>query len=200
MLPTLKLKLVLAFGAAVFITVILTAAGSFYLLRQEQTRTERERVGLLVLHTYAEVVALAQLGASPDDLRQYLADAAAERKVRFLLVDAQNRVAVDTQNELVGQNFDPSLRRLRFNDSTRGFSIATVEDGPERQTIFSPVYGTRTVPVPVRRQYDLYLFVPESNITGAWGALIPKLIWPSMLALFVSGVIAYLLSLSLIHI
>jgi hypothetical protein len=83
MLPTLRLKLILAFGAAVFITVALTAAGSFYLLRQEQIRTERERVGLLVLPTWAEVTVLAQRGASPEDLRQYLMEAAAERKVRF---------------------------------------------------------------------------------------------------------------------
>ncbi len=92
MFPTLKLKLVLAFGFAVFLTVALTGLGSFYLLRQEQIRTERERVGLLVLPTWAEVSTLLGRGASPDDIRGYLVQRATDWKVRFLLVDEDDDI------------------------------------------------------------------------------------------------------------
>jgi signal transduction histidine kinase len=199
MFPTLRLKLILAFGVAVFITVALTGLGSFYLLRQEQIRTERERVGLLVLPAWADVTWLAENGASQEVIRAYLERRAEDWKVRFLLLDSQDRtVLVDTENQLTGQAFDPNIEQdLRLNDTTRGFSFTTIEDGPEKQTVFVPRVGYRTVPVPVLRQYDLMMAVPEENITGAWRALAPKLIFPAVVALFVSGVIAYLLARSI---
>ena len=98
MFPTLRLKLLLAFGFAVFITVALTGLGSLYLLRQEQIRTERERVGLLVLPTAMQVSELVVRGASPDDIRDFLLQSATDWKVRFLLIDQERRVIVDTQS------------------------------------------------------------------------------------------------------
>ena len=199
MFPTLKLKLVLAFGFAVFLTVVLTGLGSFYLLRQEQKRTERERVGLLVLPTWAEVSVLLGRGASPDDIRAYLLQRANDWKVRFLLVDQDQRVIVDTQNELVGQIFDPTIeRRLTFSETgPPGFGFTTYEAGPQRQVIFVPGVGTRSTAVPVPREYRLMMSVPASNITGSWTALLPKLGYTALVALFVSGVIAYLLARSI---
>jgi two-component system OmpR family sensor kinase len=199
MFPTLKLKLVLAFGLAVFVTVALTGVGSFYILRQEQIRTERERVGLLVLPTWTEVEAGLLMGATTEAIRDYLVSRADDLKVRFLLLDQSGGIIVDTGNELVGQVFDPAIqRRLTFSETgPAGFRFTSFEDGPERQVIFSPRTGYRTVPIPVARQYQLLMAVPESNINGAWTSLIPKLFLPSMLALFVSGVIAYLLARSI---
>ncbi|MGD9893864.1 MAG: hypothetical protein AB7U18_21485, partial [Dehalococcoidia bacterium] len=112
MFPTLKLKLVLAFGLAVVVTVTLTGLGSFYLLRQEQIRTERERIGLLVMPTAFEVSNLVLSGATPDDIRMYLTQLAQDWRVRFVLVDQTDHVVVDTQqSELVGQTWDPGIER-----------------------------------------------------------------------------------------
>ena len=194
MFPTLKLKLVLALGFAVFLTATLTGLGSFFLLQRETIRTERERVGLLVLPTQADVYALLERGTSAEEIRQYLQERAADWKVRFLLLDQDQRVVVDTQGELVGQTFDPSIeRRLRFSDTgPMGFAFTTYE----RQVIFAPV-GSRNVQAFVPRQYRLLMSVPESNITGAWHELLPRIIVPALVALFVSGVIAYLLARSI---
>ena len=200
MFPTLKLKLVLAFGLAVLVTVTLTGLGSFYLLRQEQIRTERERIGLLVMPTAFEVSNLVLSGATPEDIRTYLAQLAQDWRVRFILVDQTQHVVVDTQqNELVGQTWDQGIER-RLNargEDTPGFSFTNLEEGPQKGYIFAPSTGVRRVPVRVERQYDLRMLVPESNINGAWTALIPKLIIPSALAFFASSVIAYLLARSI---
>ncbi|MGE0538639.1 MAG: sensor histidine kinase [Dehalococcoidia bacterium] len=200
MFPTLKLKLVLAFGLAVVVTVTLTGLGSFYLLRQEQIRTERERIGLLVMPTAFEVSNLVLSGATPDDIRMYLTQLAQDWRVRFVLVDQTDHVVVDTQqSELVGQTWDPGIeRRLNARGAdTPGLSFTNLEEGPQKGYIFAPSTGLRRVPVRIERQYDLRMLVPESNINGAWTALIPKLIFPSALALFASGVIAYLLARSI---
>jgi signal transduction histidine kinase len=200
MFPTLKLKLVLAFGLAVVVTVTLTGLGSFYLLRQEQIRTERERIGLLTIPTAFEVYSLVASGASPEEIRTYLTQLAQEWRVRFVLLDQAERVVIDTQqNELVGQTWDPSIeRRLSTGGrETPGLSFTSLEEGPQKGYIFAPSTGWRPVPVRVERQYDLRMLVPESNIDGAWTALLPKLFFPSMLALFASGVIAYLLARSI---
>jgi len=200
MFPTLKLKLVLAFGLAVFVTVALTGLGSFYLLRQEQIRTERERIGLLVMPAVFEVGNLVLSGATPDEIRVYLTQLAQEWRVRFFLLDQADRVVVDTQQgEMVGQTWDQAIdRRLSTGaGETPGFSVTTIKEGPQKGYVFAPSTGLRRASVQVERQFGLRMVVPESNIDGAWTALIPKLFVPSMLALFASGVIAYLLARSI---
>jgi signal transduction histidine kinase len=77
-----------------------------------------------------------------------------------------------------------------------GIAFTTFEEGPQKQAIFTP-YGQRTVSVREERPYRVYLAVPESNINGAWTDLVPRLGWPALAALLVSGVIAYLLSRSI---
>jgi signal transduction histidine kinase len=199
MFPTLKLKLVLAFGLAVVVTVVLTGLGSFFLLRQEQIRTERERVGLLVLPVAFEVSMLQGSDAPRDQIRNYLMQRAQDLEVRFLLLDQDARVVVDTENQMVGQIWDAELdRRLSGSDAgAAGFGFSSVE-GWEKQIVYAPSTGVRRVSVvPVERQYGLRMLVPESNIDGAWTALLPKLILPSALALLASGVIAFLLARSI---
>jgi signal transduction histidine kinase len=202
MFPTLRVKLILAFLLAVFVTVALTGLGSFFLLRDQQVRSERERIGQLVVPASLEVEALGVAGVSIDMMRDYLLERARDWKVRFLLVDANFKVLADTENELVGQTFDPTIqRRLTFGEGQLGFRFTNYENGPERQIWYAPPIGPRRVigsaveRVPV--DYGVLMSVPEDRVTGAWKQLLPKLGIPAVVAMLVASLIAYLLARSI---
>ena len=101
----------------------------------------------------------------------------------------ERRVVVDTQSELTGRTLDSVEQQLSFSDTRQGFSFSYLEEGPQRQVIYSPTVGYRSVPLPVERQYDLMMTVPASNINDAWKQLLPKLGLPALVALMVAGVV-----------
>lgn len=200
MFPTLRLKLILAFIAASFVTVALMGLGSFFLMRQAQINAERQRIGQLVLPTAYEVDSLVRQRASFPDIEKYLVQRAEDWHVRFLLLDQSAHIVVDTQNDLVGQTFDANAnRRLSFKDQryTGGFNFTNYEMGPQKQTVFAPSGMTISAPTQVERQYSLLMSVPEGNITGAWKQLLPRLGAPALAALLVAGLIGYLLARSI---
>ncbi len=200
---TLRSRLILGFGLTIFLSLFLAATATIYLLRAEQEKTAREKVGRL-----AEPVALreafleSQGITSPTEIQEILE---AFYGVRILIIDRDATVVGDSGKTLRGQiiselagkgvparplgddryrvqRFHPpgSSSLLLFTSQTTGL-VATI-----------PVPGGTVVP-----RYQAVIAIDESELSQAWRALLPRLSIAGGIALAVGVVTAGILARSI---
>jgi signal transduction histidine kinase len=213
----------LGFGAIILITLLLAGSGFVLILREYQIRREINRVAELTLPLSGQVRSLEQLGATTQDVEEYIDRQAEELDLRVVLADARGNIFADTEETLVG-------RQLRI-DSTARFGIqrrvrqATVAgpDGeitlmvspainPTPATVVGAVPSPATGPVPAAppqgssvgerflgrpSAYVIALSVPRQTIATAWLELLPRLALAAVGALVLSVAIAWPLAASI---
>jgi signal transduction histidine kinase len=170
-----------------------------FLLRAEQEKTAREKVGLLAEPITLRAAYLEANGASPE---QITADLETHYDVRILLVD-QDRVVGDTGQTLRGEIIET------FNDSgvragalDPRFQVERWRRGPERLLLFTAPQGlVAAVPGPsgsvLLPRYQAVIAIPESTIKEAWHALLPRFFVAGTIALVAAVTAAGLLANSI---
>lgn len=197
MFPSLKAKLTLAFALVTFLTLLLSAVGTMWLLRERETSAARERVGLISALVNQEMANAAGLGMKEDGLSLLLQQRAEDLGVRFILIsptrnEGQGEIIVDTAGELTGRPAE-DLAQPRSN-LHRG-ALASFR-GWQEHIIFTP--GSRSGRLQrVVQDYQLLTLVPESDITRAWEGLLPRITFAGIVAMVAAIGVAYLLSRSI---
>ncbi|HWO73856.1 MAG TPA: ATP-binding protein [Dehalococcoidia bacterium] len=189
---SLRSRLILSFGLLIFLSLFLAGLATVYLLREQQERNAKEKVGLLAEPIALRAAKLEAEGRSPGEILQVLVRE--YPGVRVLLVDRDGFVQADSQGTLDGQTIEQ-------------FAQATPEGRPGASR-----YQTRSLRAPGD---DLLLFwtpkglvffspalqtvvaVPESDVSQAWRDLLPRLFLAAGVAFFAGVIAASLLARSI---
>ena len=185
---SLRSRLILSFGLLIFISLFLAGTTTVYLLKTQQEKSARERVGLLAVPVTLRAAVLEASGLEPDEMQRVLED---EFDVRILLVNGDTIIG-DSGQTLVGERIaelgEQGLAARPLSDVR--YSVRRYKQGPEDLLLFlSPqgpiaaLPGASALGVP---QYQAIVAVPESDVSTAWRDLLPRL--------FVAGSIAFLAS------
>src|SRR5205814_1693403 len=89
---SLRARLTLAFAAIILVTLFLAGSAFVFILRDYQIRRETNRVAELTLPLSNQVRSLEQLGASTQEIVDFLARQADELDLRVVLADARGVV------------------------------------------------------------------------------------------------------------
>jgi signal transduction histidine kinase len=199
MFRTLRTKLALAFGLITLLSILAVGIGFFFLLRDREVQAAQQRIGDQLPTEAAAVQMMASRGAGTDLIGAYLQQEAHELNVRFMLLDSQSHVLVDTDGKLTGQttHLDPGKSVRKAPNSYR---ITGFKEGDEQWAVFRQptggvqLVGTRSF-VPV--SYDLLMLVPQKSISSAWLDLAPRLLIAGAVALIATLVVAYMVARSI---
>jgi signal transduction histidine kinase len=198
---TLRARLILSFGLLIFLTLFMAATSTIYLLKQQQERSARERVGLLAAPVAKDAASLEAQGVSDAaEILNLLQTAYGGFGVRILLLDRDAVVVEDTGQTLR----DATINQLRQQgvpaqplDSFR-YRVSRYREGPDSLLIFSSNQGVTAllaspsgVGVP---RYQAVVAVDESAVSEAWHNLVPRFFMAGGVAFLVSVVAAGLLA------
>jgi len=172
---SLRARLILSFGLLIFITVFLAGLTTVYLLREQQERNARERVGLL-----AELVALNSAflevqNATPQQIREVLIEQYPGEQI--LVVDSFGQVVADTAGTLQGQTISQVAEgsgTVHTNGDDRYWSEKW-QDAPGGDLLIFVANRGRLEPARFTPEYRTIVAVEESDVRDAWRDLIPRL-------------------------
>ena len=193
---SLRGRLILSFGALVFLSLFLAGAATAYLLRTEQVRAARERVGRLAEPVAVRAAFLQANGITdPTEIQAVLEGEYGGQGIRILLIDGDTIVA-DSDATLRGATIAQLNQQgvpARPLDGVR-FRWQRLRSAAENLLIFySPDQGAvATIPglpgafVP---RYQAVLAVDAGAVSHAWRDLLPRLFLAGGVA-FLAGVVA----------
>jgi signal transduction histidine kinase len=185
---SLRFRLILSFGALIFVSLLLAGTFTVYLLRDQARERAEEKVGLLAEPVALRAAFLELSGASPAQISQFLMQEYAG--VRILLVDRGGMVVADTEETLRGSSVSQVIGGDLGADANREITDSRyqVRHGPEDLLFF---YATPRgfVPVTFTPDFQTVVAVEASDISSAWRDLLPRLFLAAGLAAL-AGVIA----------
>jgi signal transduction histidine kinase len=194
---SLRFRLILSFGLLIFLSLFLAGSATVYLLRDQQEKNARERVGLLAQMVSLNAAFLEVQKATPAQMQDILADQFPGEQI--LIVDKTGRVVADTDNTLQGQTIsqvaagspghptseeDPYWSEKWENAPGKDLLIFVATRGGLEPFFFTPEYST-------------VVAVPESDVRQAWQDLLPRLFLAGGVACFIGVIAASLLARSI---
>ena len=195
---SLRAKLTLAFAAIILVTLLLAGSAFVFILHDYQIRRETNRVAELTQPLSNQVRALEQLGATTQEIVDYLERQADELDLRVVLADVRGTVFADSEDTLVGQQLQIQ-GPARFGLQRR-VRQATAR-GPDGEIVFmvSPTIGGALGERFLGRQsaYLVGLSVPRHSLAAAWLELLPRLSLAALAALLLSIGLAWPLAASI---
>ena len=197
---SLRARLILSFGALIFIALFLAGLTTVVLLKDAQEKSARERVGILTETIARQAIILEANDFSAEDIQHTLQE---QYDVRILLVDRDATVVGDTGESLRGSTINQLLQqglparplselryrvqRYRGQDSN-ALLLFTTPQGLVATLAGSPGAG---VFVP---QYQVVVAIDEDDVTEAWRGLVPRFFMAGGIAfavsVFAAGVLA----------
>ena len=199
MFRTLRIKLAVAFAMITLLSIVAVGAGSLFLLRDHEIKSATQRTGDLLPPEAQQIGMLASRGVSQVRIDGYLRQRADQLHVRFILLDGDSQVLLDTDGKQSG-----TFTKLAAGKSGRNlpnsYHVTAYQEGPEHYVLFTQpsgaltLQGQRTV---IPTQFNLLMLVPETSITSAWTDLAPRLITAGGVALVASLGLALLIARSI---
>lgn len=198
MFGALRVKMALAFGLIALLAIAAVGTGAFFLLRDREVQAASQRTGDLLPPEVATVGMAASRGVAPEYIAGYLRLRADQLDVRFILLDSDSQVIVDTAGKQSGR-FTPPTSAKSGRNLPNSYRIAGWKEGGTQFILFQQPSGGFTLSrqqtvVPTR--YNLLMLVPEASITAAWFDLAPRLGVAAALALVAALTLAYFVSRS----
>jgi signal transduction histidine kinase len=194
---SLRARLILSFGLLIFITVFLAGLTTVYLLREQQERNARERVGLL-----AELVALNSAflevqDATPQQIREVLIEQYPGEQI--LVVDSFGRVVADTAGTLQGQTISQVAEGTgaTHTDGDDRYWSEKWQDAPGGDLLIFVANRGRLEPALFTPEYRTIVAVEESDLREAWRDLVPRLFLAGGVASFAGVIVAGVLARSI---
>jgi signal transduction histidine kinase len=200
---SLRSRLIVSFGLLIFLSLFLGGIATVYLLKTEQERTARERVGRLAEPIALRAAILEATDHTPTEIEETLRQ---EYDVRILLIDRNATVVSDTGDSLRGQ----TIAQVKMEQAPPPGSPAPGKQNPRfrvqdlRQDkddllLFTAPYVTLRGPglgtfLP---DYLTVVAVEKSDVTHAWRDLLPRLFLAGGLAFFAGVVAASLIARSI---
>lgn len=200
MIPSLRVKLIVAFVFVIFLSLLLASSAFVFLLREYQTQIKLGQLENIAGTMSVQARLLERAGASPKQIALFMQEQAKEVDVRILLLDPQGIVVEDSQDELRGQqvslpgNLQRQSRRAYsfvYRGNTGGENLFLVISGPR------PISSSNEPFISRAPAYSLVLAVPQQSVASAWLELAPSLSLAALISLVASVGVAILLSRSI---
>lgn len=192
MLSSFKSRLLAGLAIVIALTLFLSGSAFVLLLRQQQTESAQQRIGLLVGPLTEGTRNMELRGVPLETMREVLREIGLDFGIRILLVDRTQKVVLDTdpRQTLVGDTLD--LARAQPFDSNprmQAFRMQRVNAHGDDLYIFTAAEQRRGVmDAPPGLTSSLVVAVPAADVTEAWWRLLP----PLGLAGLGAGVVAVL--------
>jgi signal transduction histidine kinase len=201
---SLRSRLILSFGVLIFLSLFLAGSATVYLLKQQQERSARERVGLLAAPIAKDAASLEASGVTnPAQILSVLQKSYSAFGVRILLLD-RDAVVIEDTNETLR---DATITQLRLQGlpaqplDEYQYRVSHFRRGPDSLLIFSSSQGYVALPssalgvgVP---KYQAVVAIDEQAISQAWRDLLPSFILAGGVAFLGSVIAAGLLARSI---
>lgn len=202
---SLRARLILSFGILIFVSLFMAGTTTAYLLRNEQAKAARDRVGLLAAPVALNAAYFEAQGASASQIQNALSAQYGRYDVRILLIDNDAMVVADTGETLRGSQIAHLAQAgvtARPLDQVR-YSVQRFRRGPDNLLLFAydPSRGVGVsvpgVPVTFVPRFRAVVAVDEGDVDQAWRDLLPRLFLAGGLAFLGSVVAASLLARSI---
>jgi len=122
---SLRARLILAFAAIIFLTLLLVGIGFVFIIRQYQEQRELLRLGALIGPILGQARQIEQQGRNLEDARDFLDRQADELDVRLVLARPNGQIVYDSDTLLVNQRID-----LAAADALSPFQRARLVSAP----------------------------------------------------------------------
>jgi signal transduction histidine kinase len=185
----------------IFLSLFLAGTATVYLLRAEQEKTARERVGRLAEPVALRAAILEAAGFDAGGIQSLLQEEYGAYGVRILLIDGDTVVedtGVTLRGEKISQLNQQGIQARPLGDLR--FQVQRYRQGPERLLLFTTPQGVvASVPgagvfVP---QFQTAIAVDEGTVEQAWRDLLPRLLLAGGVSLGASVVASSLLARSI---
>jgi signal transduction histidine kinase len=199
MFRSLRTKLAIAFGLITLLSIVSVGVGSLFLLRDREIKAATQRTGDLLPPEAKEVGSLARMGATQEQIAGYLRLSAQQLNVRFILLNSDSQILLDTAGKLSGQ-FTANTAGKSGRNLPNSYHVTGYQEGPTRYILYTQpsgalaYQGLRTL---VPTNYNVLMLVPEKSITSAWTDLAPRLMIAGSIALIASLAVALLVARSI---
>ncbi len=198
MFKSLRVKLAVAFGLIALLSVAAVGTGSFFLLRDREVQAARQRTGDLLPPEAASVEMYAARGYPADRIASYLRLRADQLNVRFILLDSDSNIVVDTDGKQSGR-FAGLTAGKSGRNLPNSYRVTGWKEGGTVWTLFQQPSGGFTLSrqqTVVPTDYNVLMLVPEASISSAWFDLAPRLGAAAALALVAALAAAYFVARS----
>jgi len=179
MLGSFRARLLAGFGIVIVLTLFLSASAFILLLRQQQTESAQQRIGILVEPITTEAQRMQLLGWSRPAISASLEQIATYYDIRILMLDPTDRVIVDTesQHEAIGLTLDiPESELAEIDGRMEPFQSVRMQMNGDDLYFFTLAVNASAAPWPeVPGDSQLVLAVPAADVNSAWAALLPRL-------------------------
>jgi signal transduction histidine kinase len=200
---SLRARLILAFAAIIFLTLLLVGIGFVFIIRQYQDQRELLRIGTVIGPIMAQARQLDQQGRTLEEARDFLDRQADELDVRLVLVRAPGSIVYDSGDTLMNHHIDiQAAEPLGPLQRWRLVVAPGVEDTRLRFIYLQPggpgVGGIeRDRPPPRPGNVTLAVVHESPTIGGVIREMAPRLLLAALISLSASIVVAWLLAASI---
>lgn len=179
---SLRLRLLAGFALVIVLSLFLSGSASVLLLRDQQAEAAEQRIGRLVA-PLSQIVEQMVTGGWPRDLmRERLAFYAGYYDVRILLLDAGQRVVLDTaaQESMLDTWLPVSSEETLLQPAGEMVQFRTARTRAQGQDLylFTAAPPPAALPSATRgpaRDRELVVAVPAADVNSAWAQLLPRL-------------------------
>ena len=195
---SLRARLLASFALVIALCLVGGGFVAIWLLRDQQAASAEERIGRLVEPISTRLRQVQLQGWSPERTAEDMATFARYFDVRILLVDRDDRVALDTDlhHPMVGAQIE-EVAEHPVNSSLAYRSTRARMGGEDlylfRATVRPLPPGAPGRSIPASDQ-TLVVAVPATDVTAAWARLLPKLLISGGVAAFVATIVAMMLA------
>ena len=197
---SLRARLILAFAAIIFLTLVLVGIGFVFIIRQYQEQRELLRLGTLIGPILGQTRQLEQQGRNLEEARDFLDRQADELDVRVVLARANGLIIYDSDDLLMSHRIDlTAAEQMSPLQRVRLVAAPGVEDRGLRYIFLQPGGGPNDRPNPERltprANGPILAIVHEPpTVLSVFSEMAPRLALAAFVSLSASIVVAWLLA------
>ncbi|MCC7367605.1 MAG: HAMP domain-containing histidine kinase [Chloroflexi bacterium] len=197
---SLRARLILAFAAIIFLTLVLVGIGFVFIIRQYQEQRELLRLGTLIGPILGQSRQVEQQGRTLEDARDFLDRQADELDVRLVLARPNGVILYDSDDLLVNHRIDVvAADQLSPLQRVRLVTAPGVDDRNLRFIYLQPGGNPdRPLPRPGGPNGPILAIIHEPpTVASVLSEMAPRLLLAALVSLSASIVVAWLLAASI---
>ncbi|MCC6175547.1 MAG: HAMP domain-containing histidine kinase [Chloroflexi bacterium] len=192
---SLRTRLILAFAAIIFLTLLVVGIGFIFILRQYQEQREILRLSGLAGPVAFQARSLEQQDANVAEITDFLQRLADDLDVRIVLSSRQGAIFFDSDNALEGQRLD--LQGAQRIGPLRRARLVSTGAGDDRRIFFIAAAALERSPGRLGGGYVLALVSEPMTLKAVLQELAPRLALAALVSLLASIVVAWVLAASI---
>ena len=198
---SLRARLILAFAAIIFLTLLLVGIGFVFIIRQYQDQRELLRVGTVIGPIMGQARQLDQQGRTLEEARDFLDRQALDFDVRLVLARGPGIIVYDSDDTLLSRGIDIQAAEPLGPLQRWRLVVAPGVENPRLRFIYlqpgvGPGGGERERP-PRPGNITLAVVHEPPTVLSVLREMAPRLLLAALVSLSASIVVAWLLAASI---